>query len=84
MSGFLRHDYVLTFDVADAAKREALRAWCKDELDGDEITTATWEVSTDLDPHEIERRLLEFLAETDRAAYYYLSDAKRIFRVDLR
>lgn len=84
MSGFLRHDYVLTFDVADPTRREALCAWCKDELSGDEITTATWEVSTDLDPHELERRLLGFLAESDRAAYYYLSDAKRIFRVDLR
>ena len=84
MSGFLRHDYVLTFDVADADRREALRAWCRDELVGDEITGSTWEVSTDLDPHELERRLLSFLAEADRAAYYYLSDAKRIFRVDLR
>lgn len=84
MSGFLRHDYVLTFEVADTERREALCAWCRDELVGDEITGSTWEVSTDLDPHELERRLLSFLAETDRAAYYYLSDAKRIFRVDLR
>lgn len=84
MSGFLRHDYVLTFDVADPARLEALRQWCKDELMGDEITSGTWEVSTDLGPQEMERRLLDFLAETDRAAYYYLSDAKRIFRVDLR
>lgn len=83
MSGFLRHDYILTFDVADPVQREALRAWCTNELAGDEITTATWEVSTELDPHEMERRLLAFLAESDRAAYYYLSDAKRIFRVDL-
>jgi len=80
----VRHDYILTFDVSDAERREALRAWCREELSGDEITTASWEVSTDLDPHELERRLLSFLAETDRAAYYYLSDSKRIFRVDLR
>ena len=84
MSGFLRHDYILTFDVGAAERREALQAWCRDELQGDEITAATWEVSTDLDPHELERRLLGFLAEADRAAYYYLSDSKRIFRVDLR
>ena len=84
MSGFLRHDYVLTFEVADPVRREALRVWCREELAGDEITASTWEVSTELGPHEMERRLLAFLDEADRAAYYYLSDAKRIFRVDLR
>jgi hypothetical protein len=84
MSGFVRHDYILTFDVADLVRRDALRRWCKDELDGDEITGGTWEISTDLDPQDLERRLLGILAETDRAAYYYLADAKRIFRVDLR
>ena len=84
MSGFLNHDYVLTFEIADAAKREELRAWCGSDLQGDEITGGTWEVSTKLNPHELERRLLTYLGDSDRAAYYYLSDTKRIFRVDLK
>jgi hypothetical protein len=84
MSGFLRHDYILTFEIADPAKRVELVGWCESELQGDEITSSTWEVSTRLDPHELERRLLGFMGDEDRVAYYYLSDTKRVFRVDLR
>ena len=35
MSGFLRHDYILTFDVSNVTQREALRAWCRNELAGE-------------------------------------------------
>ncbi|MBI2898016.1 MAG: hypothetical protein HYY06_30970 [Deltaproteobacteria bacterium] len=83
MSGFLLHDYVLTFEIADPARGEGLRDLCKSELEGDEITSTTWEISTRLSPHELERKLESFLAEGDRAAYYYLTDTKRLFRVDL-
>jgi hypothetical protein len=31
----------------------------------------------------MEQQILELLEEGDRAAYYYLSDSKRIFRVVL-
>jgi hypothetical protein len=84
MSGFLRHDYVLTFEIADPDRRRRMQELCREELDGDEITPSTWEVSTELDPDGLEKRLLAHLADEDRAAVYYLSDSKRIFRVDLR
>ena len=38
----------------------------------------------DLGPDAMERALVEVLGEGDRAAYYYLSDAKRMFRVLIR
>ncbi len=82
-SGFLNHDYLLTFEVKDSAKRERLTALCEGEWLGDRVTGTTWEVSTRLSPDAIEKALLEILMEGDRAAYYYLSDSKRIFRVVL-
>jgi len=82
-SGFLNHDYLLTFEVGDATNREKLSALCEGEWMGDKVTPTTWEVSTRLSPDAIEKTLLEILGEGDRAAYYYLSDSKRIFRVVL-
>jgi hypothetical protein len=82
-SGFLNHDYLLTFEVKDPAQREKLVALCEGDWVGDRVTATTWEVSTRLSPDAIEKALLEILGEGDRAAYYYLSDSKRIFRVVL-
>jgi len=83
-SGFLNHDYLLTFEIADAAKRDQLVALCEGDWLGDRVTATTWEVSTKLSPDSIEKTLLEILGENDRATYYYLSDSKRIFRVVLK
>jgi hypothetical protein len=82
-SGFMNHDYVLTFDIADVDKRERLVTLCEGDWQGDRVTPSTWEVSTKLSPDAIEKALLELLEEGDRAVYYYLSDSKRIFRVVL-
>jgi len=82
-SGFMNHDYVLTFSIADRAKMEKLVALCRGPWQGDEVTAQTWEISNDLTPDQMERQVLELLEEGDRAAYYYLSDTKRIFRVVL-
>jgi hypothetical protein len=82
-SGFMNHDYVLTFSIADRASHEKLVALCKGPWQGDEVTAHTWEISNDLTPDQMERQVLELLGEGDRAAYYYLSDTKRIFRVVL-
>jgi hypothetical protein len=82
-SGFLNHDYLLTFDIQDAAKREKLAQLCEGDWLGDKVTEAAWEVSTKLSPDAIEKTLLELLGEGDRVVYYYLSDSKRIFRVVL-
>ncbi len=82
-SGFMNHDYVLTFDVKDATKRDKLDALCEGEWLGDRVSETTWEVSTKLSPDAIEKALLDILGEGDRAIYYYLSDSKRIFRVVL-
>ena len=82
-SGFLNHDYLLTFEIKDVAKRDKLLELCEGEWSGDPVTASTWEVSTRLSPDAIEKTLLELLGEGDRAVYYYLSDSKRIFRVVL-
>lgn len=82
-SGFVNHDYVLTFDIRDAESRAKLVALCAGEWQGDEVTPSTWEVSNSLGPDEMERAILDLLGEGDRAAYYYLSDSKRMFRVVL-
>jgi hypothetical protein len=82
-SGFLNHDYLLTFEIADAARREQLGALCEGDWMGDKVGATTWEVSTKLSPDAIEKTLLGILGAGDRAAYYYLSDSKRIFRVVL-
>ena len=82
-SGFMNHDYILTFDVADAGARDKLTALCAEDWQGDRIGAATWEVSTQLSPDALEKAILALLKESDRAVYYYLSDSKRIFRVVL-
>ena len=82
--GFMNHDYILTFEIADGANAAALAETCEREWQGDRVLGTTWEISNDLSPREMEARILAFLGEGDRAAYYYLSSAKRIFRVDLR
>jgi hypothetical protein len=83
-SGFVRHDYIVTFTVADPEARRRLVERCAGEWQGDEVTETTWEISNALGPDDMEQALVELLGEGDRAAYYYLSDAKRIFRVMLR
>ena len=82
-SGFMNHDYVLTFSIADETSRTKLVELCRGPWQGDEVTAHTWEISNDLSPDEMEKQVLELVAEGDRAAYYYLSDSKRIFRVVL-
>lgn len=92
LSGFMNHDYVLSFSVADPVARQKLVDLCAGPWQGDEITRDTWEVSNDLSPDDLERAILELVADGDRVAYYYLTppmqsgipgvaDAKRIFRV---
>ena len=83
-SGFVSHDYVVSFDVSDAERRARLVALCSGPWQGDEVTTTTWEISNDLSPDDMERAILDLLDDGDRAVYYYLSDSKRIFRVILR
>ena len=83
LSGFMNHDYVLTFSIEDAGRRAQLVELCKGPWQGDEVTTSTWEISNDLSPDQMEKQILGLLTDGDRAAYYYLSDAKRIFRVVL-
>lgn len=92
LSGFMNHDYVLTFSIADASKRKQLVELCEGPWQGDEITADTWEISNDLSPDDMERAVLDVIGEGDRVAYYYLTppmssgipgvpDSKRIFRV---
>ncbi|MFP6684201.1 MAG: hypothetical protein VB934_05785 [Polyangiaceae bacterium] len=94
LSGFMNHDYVITFEIADEDARQAMTKLCEDDWDGDAITTTTWEISTELSPDQMETAVVTHLSEGDRAAYYYLTpplgsgipgvtDAKRIFRVVL-
>jgi hypothetical protein len=83
-SGFVRHDYIVTFTIADADARRRFVERCAVDWHGDEVTETTWEVSNDLGPDAMESALAELLGDGDRAAYYYLSDAKRMFRVILR
>jgi hypothetical protein len=40
-------------------------------------------VSNDLSPDDMESAIVALLADGDRCVYYYLSDAKRLFRVVL-
>jgi hypothetical protein len=79
----MNHDYVLTFTIADPEQRATLVELCRGPWQGDEVTTFTWEISNDLSPEEMESRILELMKDGDHAAYYYLSDTKRIFRVVL-
>ena len=82
-SGFVRHDYILTFSVADPESRARLVALCAGPWLGDEVTPDTWEISNELSPDAMETAVVELLGDHDRAAYYYLSDSKRMFRVIL-
>jgi hypothetical protein len=82
-SGFVNHDYVLTFSLKSAENTQKLIALCKGPWQGDEVTPQTWEISNDLSPDQMEQEILRLLEDGDRAAYYYLSDSKRIFRVVL-
>lgn len=92
LSGFLNHDYMVTFSIADPVKRAQLVELCEDPWMGDEITATCWEISNDLNPAQLESAIVELLSEGDRVAYYYLTppmgsgipgvaDGKRIFRV---
>jgi hypothetical protein len=82
-SGFVLHDYVLTFQVKDEARRAKLVELCAGPWLGDQATQTTWEVSNTLSPDEMEKTLLELIEEGDKVVYYYLSDSKRVFRVVL-
>lgn len=95
LSGFMNHDYVLTFSIADESKRKKLVDLCEGPWQGDEITADTWEISNDLSPDDMERAVLDVIGTGDRVAYYYLTppmssgipgvpDSKRIFRVVIR
>jgi len=92
LSGFMTHDYLLTYSVADPTRRQRLAALCEGDWQGDEISDHTWEISNDLDPNGLEHALLAIVGDGDRAIYYYLTpplssgvagaaNAKRIFRV---
>jgi hypothetical protein len=82
-SGFMNHDYVVTFSIANTVQREKFAALCRDPWQGDEITASTWEISNDLTPEQMEEAIASLLEDGDRVAYYYLSDSKRIFRIVL-
>lgn len=82
-SGFVNHDYILTFSIADEASRARLLELCAGPWQGDEVAPNTWEISNTLSPDQMESAILDLMGDTDRAAYYYLSDSKRIFRVIL-
>ncbi len=82
-SGFMNRGYLLIFDVADEANRKKLAALCEGEWQGDQVTSAAWEITNDLDPDAMEKTIADLLGENDRAVYYYLTDAKRMFRVVL-
>ncbi len=82
-SGFVRHDYILTFSIQDEQSRARLVELCAGPWQGDEVTAHTWEISNELSPDDMERAVGELLGDGDRAAYYYLSDSKRMFRVVL-
>jgi hypothetical protein len=82
-SGFMNHDYILTFDIADEDQREKLSVLCATEWQGDKVNATTWEVSNKLSPDALEKTILDLLGDGDRAVYYYLSDSKRVFRVVL-
>ncbi len=84
LSGFVRTDFILTFAIAADADRARLVALCASEWEGTCVTPSTWEVTSALSPDALESAIVPLLAPGDRAAYYYLSDSKRIFRVVLR
>jgi hypothetical protein len=94
-SGFMNHDYILTFSVAKPDKKKKLVEMCDGPWQGDEITDGTWEISNSLGPDDMEKALVDLIDDGDRVAYYYLTppmpsgipgapEAKRIFRVVIR
>jgi hypothetical protein len=82
-SGFVNHDYILMFSIADDASRAKLIELCKGPWMGDEVIPNAWEISNPLSPDQMERAILDLMGDDDRAVYYYLADAKRMFRVIL-
>jgi hypothetical protein len=80
-SGFVSFDYILTFTFAGAQSRDRLEALCKGEWSGTQVSAETWELETDLTPVEIEAVLAPLLGRGERAVFYYVTDAKRVFRV---
>jgi hypothetical protein len=83
-SGFVRFDFLLTFDVADEKVRKELAACCERDWCGTRVGDATWEVATAASPEAFELDLERFLGPGDRAVFYYLADSKRFFRVVVR
>ena len=82
-SGFVLHDYILTFSIQEPANRLKLIELCKGPWMGDQVVPNTWEVSNTLSPDQMENAILAVLGDRDRCVYYYLSDSKRMFRVVL-
>ena len=84
-SGFVgRNAYILTFSIADPKSRARLVELCAGPWQGDEVTPNTWEITNELSPDEMEGTIVSLMGDEDQAAYYYLADAKRLFRVVLR
>ena len=75
LSGFMNHDYILTFTVADPAKRQQLVDLCEGPWQGDPVTADTWEVSNELSPDDLEQTIVQLIDDGDRVAYYYLTPA---------
>src|SRR5262249_23379003 len=82
-SGFMLHDYILTFSIADAARRQKLEELCAGPWQGDRVVPQTWQVSNTLSPDPMERAIPDCIDEGDSVTYYYLSGSKRLFRVML-
>jgi hypothetical protein len=82
-SGFMNRGYLLIFQIADETNRQKLISLCEGEWQGDAVTDCSWEITNELDPDAMEQTIANLLGESDRAAYYYLTDAKRMFRVVL-
>ena len=74
----MNHDYVLTFSIRNETNAAQLTSLCEGPWQGDKVTPHTWEISNDLTPDQMEQQVLALLEDGDRAAYYYLSDSKRI------
>ncbi|GAC1351244.1 MAG: hypothetical protein NVSMB1_02410 [Polyangiales bacterium] len=83
VSGFMNRGYLLVFQIADASARKKLDELCEGEWQGDQITDDAWEITNELDPDAMEKTIADLVGEHDRVAYYYLTDAKRMFRVVL-
>jgi hypothetical protein len=82
-SGFMNRGYLLIFQIASEENRQKLAALCEGEWQGDKVTDCAWEITNELNPDQMEKTIADLLGDEDRAAYYYLTDAKRMFRVVL-